>query len=161
MLDLVADGSGVDEDNIVPADDNHPAPEGLYATIKEMTCGGEGLNFTNLQSASTTTGTIFNRGNRTVMYSVQFMRAGARDAARNFLAWLYSVQGQEALMANHICLREVTPVRDLSTLRGTEMEERSGLDISLGYVETLQQTTNKIDSVSVDVVYSGIQEEEI
>lgn len=156
---LVVAGSGVDEDNVIPADDNHSAPEGLYATIKALTNQAEGLQYVTARPATETTLAVTNSGNRRAMYSVQFLRDGAKNAAQEFRAWLYSVLGQEGLSAHSLVLREVSEIRDLTALRGTEMEERAGIDVSIGYVEALTQTINKIDTVPVSVVYSNIQED--
>ena len=91
---LVAEATGLDFDTaVIPADDNHSAPNGLYATVLASSIRQEGLDSESVSdnAGDDTKSDINIKGNRIGFFSVQFYRTGANDAVMDlFVNGLYS-----------------------------------------------------------------------
>lgn len=158
---IVAAGSGLAGKRVIPTDSNHPAPNGLYATVKDIVTVGEGMDAHSYRKATETTFDINHYGNRLITFSVQFYREGAAEAAKALRMYIYTVLGQDMLAAANLSLRRVSEIRDLNAVFDRDNEPRVSLDIEFGLVEYLKQTTNRVDKVGMNVVYSDIDVEEV
>ena len=91
---LVAAGSGLDLNQVIPGNDGGPAPDGLFASVLLIHQDTEGIPATpmrlradELSLDAPTIATVTGR------YSVQWFRRGAHDAARRFATWVWSPAG--------------------------------------------------------------------
>ena len=116
----------------------HNAIQGIPATASRLT--GDGLSL-----AVETLATVEDR------YSVQWFREGARDAARRFSVWVYSPEGLQSALDAGLTLLRVSDVRQLDEVVSTAWEERAGLDLHIGYTQTIKQTLDYIETVPVHV----------
>ena len=147
----VAAGSGLEPKQVVRGNGNPPASNGLYATVLLITATGQGIPYTLYQNAgpgqldAATVGTVRAR------YSVQWYRQGARDAARRFSLWANSPAGLEHITAPGLTLLRLSAVRQVDDIIADAWEERTGLDLDLGYLETVRQEMAAIETIAVEV----------
>ena len=118
----------------------HNAIQGIPATASRLT--GDGLSL----AAETLGATVEDR-----YYSVQWFREGARDAARGFSVWVYSPEGLQSALDAGLTLLRVSDVRQLDEVVSGAWEERAGLDLHIGYTQTIKQTLDYIETVPVHV----------
>ncbi|MYD92455.1 MAG: hypothetical protein F4Y02_01925, partial [Chloroflexi bacterium] len=145
----VAMGSGLDVDtDVLPGNPKGPTPQGLYATVlfvDDATPGTPYRRWTDVEGALTAQ-TLRDTSAR---YSVQWMRTGARDAARRFVAWLSSSAGHDEAIRQHLVVQRVSAIRRLDTLIADDWEERVNVDLQIGYVEALCQRADAIASAGI------------
>lgn len=156
----VAAGSGLEPKQVVPGNGNPPASNDLYATVLLITSAGRGVPYTLYQDAApghidaTTVGTVLAR------YSVQWYRKGARNAARRFSVWVSSPQGRGHSAAQGLAFLRVSAVRQLDDIVADAWEERAGLDLDIGYLESIRQELPAMETVSITVTPPGPQHEQ-
>lgn len=157
----VAMGSGLDVDTeVLPGNPKGPTPQTLYATVlfvDDATPGTPYRRWTDVDG-DLRAQTLRDTGAR---YSVQWMRTGARDAARRFAAWLASPAGHDEAIRQHLVVRRLSAIRRLDTLIADDWEERVNVDLMVGYVEALSDPTAAIAAVTIDVRLGGEVVEEI
>ena len=149
---FVAAGSGLDLNQVIPANDGGPAPTDLFASVVLIHNAIEGIPAT--VSRLTEDGLSLDAGTLATVedrYSVQWFREGARDAARSFSVWVYSPEGLQSALDAGLTFRRVSDVRQLDEVVSGAWEERAGLDLHIGYTQTIKQTLDYIETVPVHV----------
>ncbi len=147
----VAEGSGLDLDQVIRANENAPAPRGLYSTVLIISDGidGTGVNWYRAGDSAVAAHTRL-VGQATA--SVQFYRTGAHDAAHGFRQWMESTAGIEYMEARGLAFDGSTDIRNLDFIVSTEYEERAGLDVSVRYAAMSERTVETIQQVNAALV---------
>ena len=143
----VALGSGLDFDtHVLPGNDNGPAPNELYSTVLLVRSRPDGMSAfqTNINDGLTQSA-VQER------YSVQWYREGAKDAARRFRLWTATPEAQEYLLETGLALVRTSEVRQIDAIIADAWEERAGLDLDIGYIQTLRQAAQVVVAVSFHV----------
>jgi len=151
---LVAQATGLDfDDEVIPAYDNHSAPNGLYSTVLLSTIRMEGLDSESVSdnSGDITKSDIGIKGNRIGFFSVQFFRAGANDAVQDLLQYPGSSTGQIYMAENGLTLRRMGDPVDIKAIMGSKFEERQQLDIEIGWINTKTDTVNSLASADITI----------
>ena len=149
---MIAEATGIAKKNVIPGNDNAPAPNSLYATVLAFSITGEGLDSEVPRDAEDETKTDLNlKGNRIGSFSIQFFRSGAADAVENLLSFGTSSVGQIWLEENNLTWRKASDVRILDDVMGSKWEERRSIDIELKYTSTRVDTVNSIASVEMEI----------
>ena len=130
----------------VHADQNAPAPKGLYASIRVL------HHMEHLASPykkqTTTDEGITTEYYKQMRYrlNVNFYRNGALEACE-FMLGAHRLESIAALMLKHdIGWGGTTSVRNLSALQSTELEERANIEINLFLTKNIVDKTDYIDS---------------
>ena len=84
---------------------------------------------------------------RTV-YSVQWYRKGARDAARQFRLWVRSDIGKLSASARGIEVLQIGPLRRIDNIVADKFEERMAMEIWIGYRIELTATVAELDPLN-------------
>ena len=154
---LVAEATGIASSAVIPADDNHPAPNGLYATVLASSIRMEGLDSETVSdnSGDDTQSDIGITGNRIGSFSVQFYRSGANQAILDMIQYPSSSVGQIFMAENNITLRSMGEGRDIKAIMGSKYEERQQIDIEIGWINTKTDTVNSLASANIDINMSA------
>ena len=116
------------------------SPQPCFATVLLIDSKPSGVSETLRQTLNergvpverpTVFSTVVNR------YSVQWFRQGARNLARSFRTWASSDFGREAAEHMRLTFYNCSPLRQLDGVVSTDWEERSGLNLTIGYTEVL------------------------
>ena len=145
----VAAGSGLDPGkHVIPGNDKGPAPKELYATVLLVTSTGQGVPYRIVSNANVD---VNDETVRTVraQYSVQWFRKGARDAAQQFATWTSSFAGIQDAAERRLTFLGVSAVRQIDLIVSDDWEERAGVDLDVGYLESVTQQTTAIESVGI------------
>ena len=143
----VALGSGLDFDtHVLPGNDNGPAPNELYASVLLVRSRQDGMGAFQTDGTDALTQTSVQE-----RYSVQWYRTGAKDAARQFRLWTASAEAQEYLLETGLALVRTSEVRQIDAIIADAWEERAGLDLDIGYIQTLRQAAQVVVAVSFHV----------
>ena len=148
---LVAAGSGLLPDHVIPGNGDGPSPDGLYASVQLIHEDVEGIPSTSLEVDSDSRQLASVRAR----YSVQWFRDGARDAARTLSVWTSSPDGLTQAGRADLTVLRVSDVRQLDDIVSDAWEERAGVDIDIGYVQTIDQTIGYVRTVPVEVQAGG------
>ena len=152
VMDLVAEATGITRANVIPGNDNAPAPNSLYATVLDVTVTGEGIDATVARDGLEDDEVDLNiKGNRIGNFSVQIFRVGAADAIENLLSFGASDVGQYWLSQNDLTWRKASDVRNLDAVMGSRWEERRSIDIELKYTSSRTDTVKSIDSAEITI----------
>ena len=148
----VAAGSGLEPRRVRPGNQRGTVPDGLFASVLLIHQAIQGIPATAFQIDHRRP-LVGRRDWPTVedRYSVQWFREGARDAARRFSVWVYSPEGLQSALDAGLTLLRVSDVRQLDEVVSTAWEERAGLDLHIGYTQTIEQTLDYIETVPVHV----------
>lgn len=150
VMNLVAEATGIERSNVIPGNDNAPAPNSLYATVLVISIAGEGVDSEVARDASDDTETDLNiKGNRIGSFSVQTYRDGAADAIESLLSFGATSVGQIWLQENSLTWRKASDTRNLDAVMGSKWEERRSVDIELKYTSTKVDTVNSIASTEI------------
>jgi hypothetical protein len=153
---FVSLASGLASKAVIPGDDSHPAPNGAYASVKNITKIGSGID-----SEVATEGiddehvTLKHSGRREITYSVQFYRDGAADFAEGLLSYASTSTGQIWLAENSLTWQIAGPVQNLDSVMGSKNEIRRAVDITLRYQSTSQEDINSIGTVDIELTLSA------
>lgn len=150
---LVAQATGLDVDgNVIPGNDNHGAPLGLYATVLEIITGIEGIDSEVVRDSVTPNSfDLHSKGNRVASFSIQFYRDGAIDAMLDFLSYPSTSVGQIWLAENGITWKRTGDVRNIDSVMGSKYEQRRGVDVEIKYTASRVDTVNEIGSIDIEV----------
>ena len=150
---LVAAGSGLEPRRVRRGNQRGAVPDSLFASVLLIHNAVQGIPATasrltgeGLSLSAETFATVEDR------YSVQWFREGARDAARRFSVWVYSPEGLQSALDAGLTLRRVSDVRQLDDVVSGVWEERAGLDLHIGYTQTIKQTLDYIQAAPIHVV---------
>ena len=157
VREWVALGSGLDFDTKVINGSSKVSvsPKGLYATVLRITDTPEGDNFNRYTVDDETV----SYQSIDTLWSVQWFREGARDAARAFQVWAKSQVGIDAAAVRGMTVYRINEVARLDTIMPPEQgyeslgdwEERVGVDINLGVVlKYTSDTPPAVDTVDVE-----------
>ena len=154
---LVSEATGIAGSAVIPADDNHPAPNGLYSTVLGSTIRMEGLDSETVSdnSGDDTQSDIGIKGNRIGFFSVQFYRTGANDAVMDLIQYPSSSVGQIYMAGQGLTLRRMGEARDIKAIMGSKYEERQQIDIEIGWINTKADTVNSLASANIDINMSA------
>ena len=146
---FVAAGSGLGTHAVVPANDKGPAPKGLYATVLEVSNTREGRSW-NVQGALNAAETGLPLGtfeSVRIDFSLQWLRDGARDAAKLFRLWAGSDLGILEAARRGLTLYTLGELRRLDVPGLTDsLEERVQLDMGIGIVQTATHDVGVFES---------------
>lgn len=138
---IVAELTGMDGTRVIPGNDDHARPPGLYATYLSIYDSGNSTWTDYIEPADPTADVDWESGMPVVsMYSIQWYRAGARAAARRFRHVARSRFGREAARAIGLTLGSIDEVRKIDTVVPGGFEERSSLDLLVLFRETVTGT---------------------
>lgn len=154
---FVSLATGLDFDTaVIPGDDPHPAPNGSYASVKELTKIGSGIDSEIVtEGPDDTQVTLIHSGRRIISYSVQFYRDGAADFAEGLLSYASTSTGQRWLNENGLTWQIAGTVQNLDSVMGSKTEMRRAVDITLRYQSTSQEDINAIDSIDIAFILSA------
>ena len=151
---LVATGSGMRGECVIPGQDNGPAPPTPFATVTLLTDVPESLPYSrNTNEDVAGRPTIFSKSFMPVevSYSVTWLGAGARSLARRFAVWAGSPAGVTEFARRGLTFYRVSAIRNLTGLVRDDFETRHGLDLFLGVVLTDVRDVGMAVSADVSV----------
>ena len=153
---FVAKGSGLDGDEVIPGNDSHPAPRGLYATVLLIDSRQIGTSITAFAVDPDNDPDYILRSLARVRrtYSVQWFRDGAVNTAERFRAWAYSpfsdTHDQQA-----VSFADASTVQRLDGVISSEWEERSVIDLTMMATIQLAGNMEAIREAPVEVTHNG------
>ena len=140
---FAAAGSGLDPNQVIPGNDGGPVPDGLFASVLLIHQAIDGIPETPLRlSAEGERLDAETHANVRTRYSVQWFRTGAHDAAKRLSVWASSPTGRDLASSLGLTFIRVSDIRQLDDIVSNAWEERAGLDLDLGYIQTLAQTVD-------------------
>ena len=152
IRDYVAAGCGLEPRLVIQGNGNGPASQELYASVVLIHQDTRGIPHTLIKEleggAGLCAGTMATVRDR---YSVQWFRAGARDAARHFALWAYSPAGLAQATSTGVTVLRVSDVRQLDDVVSGAWEERAGLDLDIAYIQTIEQPIDHLETIPVEV----------
>lgn len=153
----VSVASGLDSKFVIPGDDNHAAPVVPYATVKELTKVGSGIDSikTGAGPNPLTQKTLYYKGRRAITYSIQFYKEGAADYAEGLIMFASTDAGQILLAQNGLTWEIAGPVQNLDAIMGSKFETRRAVDITLRYQSTNNEDVNAIGSAEIEMILSA------
>ncbi len=159
---FVAAGSGIDPKNVIPGDDNNPRPNVLYATVKPITDRTIGVPQEVYRPGAGNPNTevdVHISSWESPVYSVQFYRDGARDAAKRARLYAHNPEARRILAQSGLAWRTASDITNINDLLSTKYEERVALTMEFSYTETTTpQTVNAVNSINLSL--KGTAEED-
>jgi len=157
VREFVSLATGLDFDkNVIPGDDGHAAPNGPYATVKEIIRIKSGIDSqVDRENVDPVKSTLNFKGRRRITYSVQFYKAGAADFAEALLAYPNQSPAQIWLAEKGLTWSIASDIRNLDTVMGSKPEIRRSIDISFWYKTTATAEINIIDKTVIDMELSA------
>lgn len=153
---FVALATGLAGKNVIPGNDNHPAPTVPYASVLETIKQGDGIDSEIARPGLLPEDAkLFVSGRRNIVYSVQFYKAGAADNAERLLKFAATTPGQIFLGENSLTWRRAGDVRNLDSVMGSKFEVRRSIDIELRYQSKNEIDIKTIGSVEIDFTLSA------
>ena len=146
----VAAGSDIDDRFVIPGNKDAGSPNRLYATVLLIT---PSLRGTAWKRTLTVNGQTVERTRAFAedLYSVQWFRDGARDAARRFSVWSQSEAGRISASVRSFTFMGVSRIRQIDSIISTKWEERYGLDLKITYFQTLDLPVETFAGISVEL----------
>ena len=146
---VIAEGSLLRSERVRPGNSDGPAPTELYATVLAISEQTPALPWTQYTPADgdqldARVGMVVRAS-----FSVQWYRAGARDAARRCRLWLRSELGHEAAADAGLVMGRIGPIRQIDQIVSESWEERSGLDLAVEYLQTLSAQVPALQEVEI------------
>ena len=151
----VAAGSGISRRNVIEGSRSTPSPRVVYATVKLIADLPQGFVWTTNERNGIVLDTMVFESS-TLDYSVQFFRAGAYDAARQFKLWAKSPMGIQEAERRGLTLIDVSGVTQDDAVVSEDWEQRAGLNLTLGIVSTLVEQPGVGGSLEIDLCYDGV-----
>jgi len=154
----VALASGLPSPNVIPGNDNAPSPNGLYATVLLINEGEIGTNQELYGKPDAAGETIPVRVQASIraVYSIQFYRDGAIDAARRFKKFKHTREAREYLQENNIIIKLPSLIERVDDIMSDEYEERARIEADIYYICTLdQEDVEIIDAINVDLCHNN------
>ena len=151
----VAAGSGLASTHVVPGNRGGPAQDELFATVLLIRSRFDGAPASRVTRNGTTQ--IVTGAAAQDRYSVQWYRKGAMDAARRFRLWTASSEAQEQMEAAGLAFVRAGSIRQLDDIVSDAWEERAGLDLDIGYIQTLRQDAQEIAAVPIQIAPDGAE----
>ena len=129
----------------IKSDQNAPAPEGLYASIR-VSHNSERLAAPTVKTVVDETGLTHTYSKEVVFtVSINFYRTGALDACEYMLSVNDMQSVNMLLSANKLGWGGTSNVRNLTALQYSEMEERAQIDVRLYANPAVTDKTGYID----------------
>lgn len=141
---FVRDGSG--EDSLIfPGKVGGPIPEApkQFTTVKMVWQRRDGHSWTQGDDTYESTH---------VLYSIDWFRKGAYDAARTFRVWSTSDNGILSACAHGLTIVRPGDIRQFDTIVSEEWEERAQMDLLLGLLQKLTRSTEYIDTACGTII---------
>lgn len=153
----IADCAGLDAAQVVPGNDNAPAPAGLYATALLVEWTPHGLGSTRFAADPFGEDDLEAATWRpaTADYSVQFFRDGAHDRARRFSLCASAPLGRAAAAARNLTLIRAGGALRLDALVTQRWERRAVVDLRLGFIAAVRAGAGCLTSAAAAVNYEG------
>ena len=151
----IAEGSEIESKYVIQGNSPGPAPTGLYSTvlaIRAEQVGTDSQFNTFIAEENYVKATII--ASKSAVYSVQFFRKGAYDAASRFRVWASSPLGRDDAVGRGLTFQQCTDLRQLDSIISSTWEERAGLDLHLDFVQTLEQNLGLIESAPFSVFFN-------
>ena len=141
---LVKNGTGL---VAIPGNTAGASPMGAYATVYLLSDADSGLPFEVLkEEEDETTITRHTYSGRRAIFSLQFYRDGAIDAARRLKQFVRVEAGRELLFGAGLTFEKTTEVRRIDTLVSNLFEERAGFDLTLLYKMRVTDTISSLET---------------
>ncbi len=148
----VAAATGIPSERVIPGNDNHPAPNMLYATVLFMNRQKNGLDALYAQKVDGNVNYAV-RGSRVVNFSVQFYRSPAVfDAAEALIGFSDTPQGQLILGQLGLVFKDAGDAKNLSKIMSDQFEQRAQVDLSFSVAETEAQIIPSIVSADIGIL---------
>ena len=156
----VADGSGVQSENVIPANTTDLAPEvAIYATVNCIGTKFLGLSWSEYIDGEDPGRWRVNR-NAELRYSIQWIGANSMTFATTFMDWIDSPLGRQYTSDGNFSIVEVGEAQNLDfeipDELGGEYEDRTGLDIRVAITHSTIQEIPAIESSEVNIDGDGI-----
>lgn len=149
---MVAEATGIDPAGVIPANDAAPAPQGLYATVLRVSGDRVGTPSVRRSLSAGKEDVMASTGIRAShLYSVQFYRAGAVEAAQSLQLWIHSPLGRDRQLAQKVFCMEVGDVQDISALVQEAPEERAVLELRIDTARAVMQNLGRVTSIPFSV----------
>jgi len=144
---LIARGSGLDINNVIPAHDNGVLPDGLFATAHVVNDYSLGLPAITQHDMG-----IQGQGEyREAIVAIEWLRAGAYDSALRFGSWVVSDLGRMDTRAAGLTIEPHSPVADASGVIFDSYEKRADCQLRVGYVRLSAWDVGGIERVPLSV----------
>lgn len=145
---IIMAATGVPE--IIPADDNHDAPPGPYATIEPFSSIRQrGQSYVTRASGSGGLMTKTIVTNMIAECSIQFYRGDAHMLASRLRGAGKRPSVSMAMMRVGLGWGAVGPVNDLTALQGNRNEQRAQVTVDVNYTDTVTDNLGLIEFVNV------------
>ena len=166
---FVARGSGVDGKWIIPDDARGPSPPArLYASVKLVSSRQRGSTPSTTYADGALEVEARQRITKRTIYSVQWYRPGAADAAEDFRSWAlsldlgamadatgFSITWPDDMDWPPFTVQDVGEVRDLDQVVSDEWEQRRALELTVDSWVEARYDLGRIDSVDISEAYDG------
>ena len=126
----VAAGSGLDARYVLVGNSDGPAPTEPFATVLAVIRALQGMPVRGADGEEWYIDATY-----LTTYSVQWYRRGAAQRAQELAAWAASTLGLDAASKGQFTYNGVSELRLLDDLVESEWEERSGVDMMIGYTQ--------------------------
>ena len=141
---LVADGSGLDKNLVIPGNSKGDRPLDPYASLLY----GERVREAFPVFEDNAQGQTETSNWRAVTFSLQFYRQGAVDRAHQFEEWIETPVGLDAATEADLQFEFPIVVRRLDLEIGDAFEERAQIDLTVRHRTVTAQETGTVDRVS-------------
>lgn len=154
----VAEGSGLASAAVIPGNDSGPSPTEPYATVLLVASRQDGVNPARCRvEGGEVRATVLSSIEST--WSVQWYREGSRDRARAFRLWADSPLGVLDAGRRGLTFRRCSDVRQIDEIVSETWEERAGLDLVVGLVQTAEQNLGLMETVPVSIAAADAEVE--
>jgi len=164
MQVVVVAVSGLDINNVIPADDNQQAPAGPYASIKVGASRGQrgqaNIITSNTDPVSSPIGDVLDvnhdiRPQLTVDVAINFYRGSALESASSIYQANKRPDISAALFLAGLGWKGSSAVSNLTALQSNEREERALITVTLLHEKSQVVTTNAIYTVQIAIENEG------
>lgn len=150
---FISDGTSLAQESVIPGDDNGPASNAQYATLKLINSTQVGIDRTNYADIDgndeevngTTTGWRLNT------YSVQVFRGDAYGTCATFRQYPHTPDGELYMQGNNFSWAISKDIIDINAITGGKNETRVSMEIAIRYKETVVQLVNRIATVPLGI----------
>ncbi len=149
---LVAEGSGLPGQRVIPGNDPAPAPFDTYATVLRVQTVSLGYPGYVERDAGRGVDTFETR-RRT--YSVQWFREGCQDLAERFALWVRTYEGLGFAEAHRFVVAVPPTVSRLDVPVGDRFEQRMRCDLEIDFVAATPSSPDWVDRFEGRTVYYG------
>ena len=152
----IATGAEITSSKVIPGNDKGPRSKGLYASLLFMHETENGYPVSRNRDTEDMTDTAYWK---TTVFSLQFYRENAVQAARRFVDYLESDAGILAEAAAGFRIERPHEVRRLDVVVDDRFEERAVIELKVKYVYNRTQSLGTIETISGEICTEETTEE--